>query len=341
MPPEHAPRRPRAWPQARNPSPARALEFVFVLARLQLDVKGPARELVCLLVGDRLVGDRHVAELSVDQPTEGVVLAGVHVGGSEVVLLQGLYIRRREVVLELGRCKRRGRLGHRIVHDGRNHPVLPARYVQGPDHREGGEVHQLGLQAGLARNRQQVLDGVAAGAHDDDAHRAALAVVDALQHAVVQHRLLERHRQLLLGLEADRCLELLLVVDRRQLEHAQRDLLAGDAEADALGKVVLAEEGLQTRRRGRRRRRPLPRGRGPGRGSSWPRAPGRGCRSLNSAAARKPGSMSSPTIERVFDSKSPIPCSLAGLGAWPGVSAPCTAGHGSDAPSIDGRRGSL
>ena len=89
-----------------------------------------------------------------------------------------------------------------------------------------------------------MLDGVAAGAHDDDAHPAAFAVVDTLEHVVVQHRLLERHRKLLLGLEADRGLELLLVVDRRQLEHAESDLLAGDAEPDALGQVVLLEEGL-------------------------------------------------------------------------------------------------
>ena len=116
----------------------------------------------------------------------------------------------------------------------------PRRHVQGADHREGGEVDQLGLEPGLAGDREQVLDGVAAGAHDDDAHPAAFAVVDTLEHVVVEHRLLERHRKLLLRLEADRGLELLLVVDRRQLEHAERDLLAGDAEPDALGQVVLA-----------------------------------------------------------------------------------------------------
>src|SRR6185503_4610115 len=91
---------------------------------------------------------------------------------------------------------------------------------------------------------EQVLHGVAAGAHDDDAHPPALAVVDAVEHVVVEHRLLERHRELLLRLEADGGLELLLVVDRGQLEDAERDLLAGNAEPDALGQVVLAEEGL-------------------------------------------------------------------------------------------------
>ena len=89
-----------------------------------------------------------------------------------------------------------------------------------------------------------MLDGVATGAHDDDAHPPTFAVVHTLEHVVVQHRLLERHRKLLLRLEANRGLELLLVVDRRQLEHAERDLLAGDAEPDALGQVVLLEEGL-------------------------------------------------------------------------------------------------
>ena len=89
-----------------------------------------------------------------------------------------------------------------------------------------------------------MLDGVATRAHDDDAHPAALAVVDTLEHVVVEHRLLERHRKLLLRLEANRRLELLVVVDRRQLQDTQRDLLAGDAEPDALGQVVLLEEGL-------------------------------------------------------------------------------------------------
>ena len=57
-----------------------------------------------------------------------------------------------------------------------------------------------------------------------------------------EHRLLERHRELLLRLEPDRGLELLLVVDLGQLDHANGDLLARDAEADPLGKLVLAEE---------------------------------------------------------------------------------------------------
>ena len=46
----------------------------------------------------------------------------------------------------------------------------------GRDHREGGEVDQLGLEPGLAGHGEQVLDGVPAGSHDDDAHPATLSL---------------------------------------------------------------------------------------------------------------------------------------------------------------------
>ena len=72
-------------------------------------------------------------------------------------------------------------------------------------------------------------------------------VVDALaEHVVVEHGLLDRDRQRLLGAEADRVLELLRVVDARDLEDADADAVVGDAEPDALArKLVLAEERAQ------------------------------------------------------------------------------------------------
>ena len=59
---------------------------------------------------------------------------------------------------------------------------------------------------------------------------------------MVEHRLLQRHRKLLLRLKADGGVELLSVLDQRQLEHAQGHALAGQPEADVLGKLVLGEE---------------------------------------------------------------------------------------------------
>src|SRR5581483_3261992 len=67
-----------------------------------------------------------------------------------------------------------------------------------------------------------------------------------LEHAVVEHRLVERDRQGLLGAEADGVDELLLVGDAGDLEAADADPAARDAEADALARqLVLGEEGPQ------------------------------------------------------------------------------------------------
>ncbi len=52
----------------------------------------------------------------------------------------------------------------------------------------------------------------------------------------------ERHRHLVLGLEAHGRLDLLAVVDRRQVERAQHRALVGDAEAHALVQIAVLEE---------------------------------------------------------------------------------------------------
>ena len=72
----------------------------------------------------------------------------------------------------------------------------------------------------------------------------ALLGGDAADHLVVEHRLVERHRDLLLGLEADRGLELLRVLDRRQPQGADDDALVGDPEAHPLGELVRAKSDL-------------------------------------------------------------------------------------------------
>ena len=61
----------------------------------------------------------------------------------------------------------------------------------------------------------------------------------------VEHRVVQRHRHLVLGLEGDRGGELLVVGDRRQLERAQHRALVGDADAHALAEPAVAEEVTQ------------------------------------------------------------------------------------------------
>src|SRR5207249_4194017 len=72
-------------------------------------------------------------------------------------------------------------------------------------------------------------------------------LVDAVaEHLVVEHCLLDRDRQHLLGAEADRVLELLRIVDPGDLEDADADAVVGDPEADALPRqFVLPEERAQ------------------------------------------------------------------------------------------------
>ena len=70
---------------------------------------------------------------------------------------------------------------------------------------------------------------------------------DAADDLVLEHRLVERHRHLLLGLEADRRLHLLRVLDRRQAHGADDDALVADPEPHPLGELVLGEERLQRR----------------------------------------------------------------------------------------------
>ena len=71
--------------------------------------------------------------------------------------------------------------------------------------------------------------------------RGALLGRHPADHLVLEHGLVERHRDLLLRLEADRRLHLLRVLDQRQPQGADDDPLVADPEADLLGKLVLGE----------------------------------------------------------------------------------------------------
>src|SRR4249920_2796254 len=66
------------------------------------------------------------------------------------------------------------------------------------------------------------------------------------EYAVVEHRLVERDRQRLLGAKANGVHELALVIDRRELDAPHADAARCDAEAHALARqVVLLEERAQ------------------------------------------------------------------------------------------------
>ena len=81
---------------------------------------------------------------------------------------------------------------------------------QSPDQREGGEIDSHRLQAGVADRGEQRPQHVAPGGDRYDLH-ATGSVLTAVpgDDPVVKHRLVERHRQVLLGLEADGGLQLL------------------------------------------------------------------------------------------------------------------------------------
>ena len=108
-----------------------------------------------------------------------------------------------------------------------------------------------GRRPALRTASTRPVDHLAAGGDDDDVHlprrrRPGLGP----DHLPVEHCLLERHRDLVLGLEADRGVELVLVLDERHAQVRTIDPLVGDADADLLGQLVLGEEILQRRRPG-------------------------------------------------------------------------------------------
>jgi hypothetical protein len=70
---------------------------------------------------------------------------------------------------------------------------------------------------------------------------------------IVEHGFVERDRERFLRAEADRILELLLVVDSDQVEHADADAVARDAEPHVLARELVAREELLQRERERLR----------------------------------------------------------------------------------------
>ena len=114
--------------------------------------------------------------------------------------------------------------------------------VQRADHRERREVDADRPQAGLASGVEQALDHVAPRGDDDDARPRAVRRLDDTQRVMLEHGLLERHRDVVGSLEADRGVDLLGALERRKVEGAHHDALVGDAQAHALAELVLGEQ---------------------------------------------------------------------------------------------------
>ena len=111
---------------------------------------------------------------------------------------------------------------------------------------EGVEVDALGLEPGALHGLEQRLDHRAASRHEHDLHaRGAVGRLGEAGHLVVEDGLVQGHGDRLGRLEADRGLALLLVLDARQLDHANDDLLVGHAEAHVLGQALVGDEALE------------------------------------------------------------------------------------------------
>ena len=88
-------------------------------------------------------------------------------------------------------------------------------------------------QAGAAHGGDDALDHVAAGRDEQHALARAVGGLDALHRLPVQDRLVQRHRDDVLRLEAHRGVELLAVLDDRKIDRTHGELLVGHADANA------------------------------------------------------------------------------------------------------------
>src|SRR5439155_2765491 len=125
--------------------------------------------------------------------------------------------------------------------------VLGARLSERPQERECLQVDPGQPQPRLLAGGDVAIDQLAIGNDEQDAHdRVALVVGPLAEDVVVEHRLLDRNRQHLLGTETDGVLELPWIGDAGDLEDPDSDAVVGDPEPDALARqAVLAEERAQ------------------------------------------------------------------------------------------------
>ena len=127
--------------------------------------------------------------------------------------------------------------------------AFPASAGRSPSaqQRERLEIDAGQLDAGLLAGRDIAVDEVAVG--DDEQYtpdRRAFLIKGLAENLVVEHGLLERNRERLLGAEANGVLELLRIVDAADVEGSDADAVARDAEPHGLlRELVVLEEQLQ------------------------------------------------------------------------------------------------
>ena len=124
------------------------------------------------------------------------------------------------------------------------HPrgALGVGAVEGADEGKRREVDPLWTQAGATNRREQALDHVALRGHENDPLARTRGRVDHAEWVEVENRVAERHRNLVLSLEADGCRQFLAIRDRGQLERAQHGALVGHPDANALAEAAAGEK---------------------------------------------------------------------------------------------------
>ncbi len=129
---------------------------------------------------------------------------------------------------------------------------MPARVVtvERADHRERGQVDRGWPQAGARGCLEQTIDHVATSGDEDDARPRAVRGLDGPEDLVLEHRLLERHRDVLLSLELDGGGNLLGIGERREVDRPHHDALVGDTQPHPLAELVLREQSPQNLREG-------------------------------------------------------------------------------------------
>src|SRR5579871_2085482 len=197
---------------------------------------------------------------------EGETLRSVAAGEGEVpldgldlVLVHRESLREKSVELVAAPLEHASELAHPAVRDGKRRAVVAdrdgddGRLVAIGGRRDGAEqgerleVDPRERQAGAAASLDVALDELTVRDDEQNApQRLASVGLPFAENAVVEHRLVERDRQRLLRAEANGVEELILVVDRGQLDAPDADSAAGDAEPDAPAReVVLLEERAQ------------------------------------------------------------------------------------------------
>ena len=117
----------------------------------------------------------------------------------------------------------------------------------GAQQRERLEIDPDQLQLRDPARLDVVVDRLAVRSRENDAARQRPGVVDRLaDHVVVEHRLIDRDRERLVGAEPHRVAELAIVFDSLDVQCSDADAVRADAEANATARqLVLGEEPVE------------------------------------------------------------------------------------------------